>query len=97
MAQNLTAQKRMAGRVMKCGVSRVWLDPARIADIADAITAADIRRLEMQGAIKELPVKGNSKSRSREALKQKRKGGSNGRTLQKEKLDKDYPRAKGPA
>ncbi|MBS3054833.1 MAG: 50S ribosomal protein L19e [Candidatus Aenigmarchaeota archaeon] len=73
MAQ-LTSQKKIAARVLKCGESRVWFDPARGADIAEAITAADVRRLHMQGAIKELPAKGNSRGRARAVLAQKRKG-----------------------
>ena len=41
---DLKNQKRMAADILGCGESRVWIDPNRIEDVADAITRADIRK-----------------------------------------------------
>ncbi|MFP4045471.1 MAG: 50S ribosomal protein L19e [Candidatus Aenigmatarchaeota archaeon] len=71
---NLSTQKRMAADVLKCGEKKVWIDPDRQEDVADAITKTDIRRFIQQGAIKKKKTNGQSKSRARKNLKQKAKG-----------------------
>ncbi len=71
---NLTSQKNIAARVLKCGRSRVWFDPSRIADISEAITSADIRRLINDGVIKKMPKKGLSSFRRKKVAEQKKKG-----------------------
>lgn len=70
----MLAQKRLAARVLKCGVSRVWIDPKHVEDVRNAITAADIRRLVKRGVIKKLPEKGTSRARARKIAEQKKKG-----------------------
>ncbi len=50
-------QKKLASRILKVGISRVWLDPTKKEDIGKAITAMDIRKLVKKGMIKALPVK----------------------------------------
>lgn len=50
-------QKRMAGKVLKTGISRVWLNPEKMKDIKKAITKWDIRKLIKKGDIKTLPEK----------------------------------------
>lgn len=70
----LTTQKRIAARVLKCGRSRVWLDPERVNDIAEAITAQDVRRLVKDGVVKALPKTGVSSYRKKKTAAQKRKG-----------------------
>ncbi len=50
-------QKRLAADILKVGQSKVWMDPARLADIGQAITRADVRRLILKGAIKKMPDK----------------------------------------
>ena len=67
-------QKMIASRILKCGVSRVWIDPSRLGDVEDAITAADVRRLISDSVIKALPKQGVSKSRKTKMMKQKKKG-----------------------
>ncbi|WMW21214.1 50S ribosomal protein L19e [Methanolobus mangrovi] len=62
---DLTNQKRIASQVLDCGVHRVWLDPEASAEIAVAITRADIRELVAAGSIKAVPVKGVSRGRAR--------------------------------
>jgi large subunit ribosomal protein L19e len=71
---DLKNQKRMAAELLGCGKNRVWIDPNRIEDVADAITRADIRTAIDSGTIKALPKKGISKSRVRYAQGQKSKG-----------------------
>ncbi len=52
-----SVQKKLAGRVLKIGMSRVWLNPKSMKDIEKAITKWDIRKLVKKGDIKELPEK----------------------------------------
>ena len=71
---DLRSQKMVASRILKCGLSRVWMDPARPADIAEAITAGDIRALIKDGVIRALPKRGLSGARRRKRALQKKKG-----------------------
>jgi len=50
-------QKKLTAKILKVGVSRVWLDPAKMKDIEKAITRWDIRKLVKKGDIKTLPEK----------------------------------------
>ena len=79
---------------MKCGASRVWLDPSRLGDISQAITSGDIRRLVNDGVIKKHPPKaGINRAKRAYLVKQKkagrrkgkgsRKGGAGSRTSRK--------------
>ncbi len=70
----LSTQKRIAAEVMKCGESRVWMDPEFEDEISLAITRNDIRRLVDEGAIQKKPVQGVSRGRARHKIRQKRKG-----------------------
>jgi large subunit ribosomal protein L19e len=63
---DLSAQKRMAADVMDVGKNRIWLDPERQGEIAEAITRADVRDLVDEGAIRAAEPKGNSRGRARE-------------------------------
>lgn len=74
----LTSQRRIASQLLKCGENRVWLDPARIKEISDAITKADIRKLINDRAIQKKPEAGQSRFRIRKRLGQKRKGRQQG-------------------
>lgn len=53
----MSLQKRIAAKILKVGISKVWLDPTRKKEIDEAITKADIRKLIKKGAIKVLPEK----------------------------------------
>jgi len=59
------SQKRIAASILKCGVNRVWFDPARITDIENAISREDLRGLATDGAIKARQKKGVSRGRAR--------------------------------
>lgn len=70
----LTAQKRLAGQIFKCSPKKVRVDPARLEDIKESITKADIRALIIDKAITAKPVKKSSKGRIRKNKIQKKKG-----------------------
>ena len=48
---NLSAQKRMAAEILKCGQNRVYIDPYLIEEVKMAITREDIRNLIKEGII----------------------------------------------
>lgn len=83
MSMTLKTQKRIAARVLNCGVSRVWIDPERVNDAADAITAQDITRLVREGVIEARPKKGTSRARARKIQEQKKKGRRRGKGSKK--------------
>ncbi|WP_459192245.1 50S ribosomal protein L19e [Halosimplex sp. J119] len=92
---DLSAQKRMAADVLDVGENKIWLDPERQGELADAITRDDIRELVDEGAIRAEAPKGNSRGRARERQEKRayghqkgqgsRKGTAGGRENEKEK------------
>ena len=68
----MNLQKKIASRVLKVGVSRIWLDPTKKKEIESAITAADVRKLVKKGYIKVLP----EKTRKRKVRKRRKGPGS---------------------
>lgn len=50
-------QKKLAAKILKVGISKVWLDPTKIKDVEAAITKADVRRLIQKRYVKTLPEK----------------------------------------
>ncbi len=74
----LTSQRRTSAQLLKCGENKVWLDPARIPEIKEAITKADIRKLINDLAIQKRPDNGQSRFRARKRKMQKRKGRQQG-------------------
>ena len=92
---DLSAQKRMAADVLDVGKNKVWLDPERQGEIAEAITRADVRALVDEGAIRAEEPRGNSRGRARERQAKRayghqkgqgsRKGTAGGREPEKEK------------
>jgi large subunit ribosomal protein L19e len=83
---DLRNQKMLAARVLKCGATRVWIDPAHGSDVAEAITADDIRKLISDGIIVAVPKKGISSYNIKKRKEQKRKGRSKGKGSRKGKL-----------
>lgn len=75
----LNSQRMIAAKLLKCGESRVWMDPSRAADIADAITAGDVRKLISDGVINARPKKGLSSFRKKKKAAQKKKGRMRGK------------------
>jgi large subunit ribosomal protein L19e len=62
---DLGNQKRLAAALLKVGVTRVWMDPEKLEDIATAITREDIRGLIEEGVVKRRAVVGISRGRAR--------------------------------
>jgi len=75
---NLSTKRRIAAEVLKIGKDRVYFDPDRLADIKEAITKADIRKLIQEYAIQAKPTIGNSRARIRKNKEQKKKGRQKG-------------------
>jgi large subunit ribosomal protein L19e len=71
---DVASQKRIVASVLKCGVNRVWFDPARISDIENAISRDDLRALLNAGAIKARQKKGVSRGRARARIAQRSYG-----------------------
>lgn len=71
---DLANQKRLAAALLKVGVTRVWMDPERLEDIATAITREDIRGLIAEGVVKRRAVVGISRGRARARDIKKAKG-----------------------
>ncbi len=74
----LTNQKRLAARILGCGVNRVWVHPDFTDQVASAVQTEDIREFIDEGWIKAKPVKGTSRVRARQRLEQRRKGRQKG-------------------
>ena len=82
----MKAQKQMASRILKCGKNRVWLDPSRINEISESITAQDIRKLIKDDVIKATQKKGISNYRKKKIALQKSKGRRKGKGSRKGKI-----------
>ena len=66
--------RRLAADILKCGESKVWMDPERREDIASALTRDDVKALIMQGAVKAVKKRGVSRWRGRKNDERRRKG-----------------------
>ncbi|MFC7073862.1 50S ribosomal protein L19e [Halovenus rubra] len=75
---DLKAQKRLASDVLDVGKNKLWFDPDRQGDIAEAITREDIRELVDEGVIRADPPQGNSRGRARERQKKQSYGHQKG-------------------
>jgi large subunit ribosomal protein L19e len=75
---DLSAQKRLAADVLDVGKNRVWFDPDRQGDLADAITREDVRDLVEEGVIRAHEPDGNSRGRARERQKKRSYGHQKG-------------------
>ncbi|MBT5593108.1 MAG: 50S ribosomal protein L19e [Euryarchaeota archaeon] len=74
----LTNQKRLAAKILKCGENRVWVNPDYIDEIASSVQADDIREFIEEGLIRAKAIKGTSRVRARTRLEQRRKGRQKG-------------------
>ncbi len=71
---NLSAQKRMAAEILKCGENRVYFDPYLMDEIKMAITREDIRNLIKEGIIQKKYKQGISKHRKNIRHERRKKG-----------------------
>ena len=79
----ITNQKKMAARILKCGVNRVWVDPRYIDQISGAVQKDDIREFIEDGLIKSKPIQGTSRVRARKLALQRAKGRRRGQGSRK--------------
>lgn len=73
----------MAADILDCGKDKVWIDPRSQAEVDEAITRADVRRLIKQGKIQRARVNQQSRGRAREMSRKKKAGRRSGPGRQK--------------
>ncbi len=70
---NIRSVKRMAASLLKCGVTKVWIDPEKVEEAKKAITKQDVRKLIKEGVIKKIrEEKGRNPEAKKKALQKKR-------------------------
>jgi len=79
----LKVQKRIAQSLFRVGRKRIKFDPEKLGDIKEAITKGDIKGLVNRGTIQIKQKTGQSRSRARKKLVQKRKGRQKGKGSRK--------------
>ncbi len=89
---DLKTQRRMAADILNVGIERVWIDPQKISEVANAVTKDDIRKLIKEGVIKKKPEKGTSRHRARIRDIKRAKGRRRGHGRRKGKKTARYPR-----
>ena len=82
---NLAYQKRVASRLLKCGLHRVWVDdrPEVQEKISEAVTKDDVRLLIVQRFIRKHQKKGISRGRAKDMAIQRAKGRRRGQGSRK--------------
>ncbi|MBI2085356.1 MAG: 50S ribosomal protein L19e [Candidatus Aenigmarchaeota archaeon] len=75
---NTSIQRRIASKILKCGENRIWIDPQKLKDVAEAITREDVRRLIKSGAMvksaEEAPSRAGIRLRAIKKIKGRRSG-----------------------
>lgn len=89
---DITNQRRIAAKLLKCGVNRVWIDPTGIEDVSEAITRSDINSLINSGVIRARQKKGISRGRIQKIRLQKSKGKRKGQGSRKGGKYARFPR-----
>ncbi|MFH1445652.1 MAG: 50S ribosomal protein L19e [Nanoarchaeota archaeon] len=69
---DLKSQKRIASKIMKCGITRVKITADK--EVEEALTRNDIRDLIKRDLIRKVQKKGTSKAYSKKRVKQKKRG-----------------------
>jgi large subunit ribosomal protein L19e len=67
---SVVSQKRLAAKILKIGVNRVWVDPDDTDRVSSAITREEIRKLIHEGSIAKVPQVGISRGRNRARRKE---------------------------
>jgi large subunit ribosomal protein L19e len=80
---SLSNQKRLAAEVLGVGESRIWLDPEKVTDVANAITREDVRGLIKDGTVKFKQAQGISRGRARGNDVKRKKGHKTGQGTRK--------------
>ena len=92
---NLRTQRKLAAKVLNCGVNRVWIDPERTDEISMAITREEIRKLVHEKAIVALRENSQSRARARLLSAKKKKGRRIGPGSKKGKNSLLFPEKNG--
>ena len=73
---DVTNQRRMAAKILKCGINRVYMVPDRekLGEISEATTRGQVRQLITRGYIRKLKEKGVSRGRARAFHQQRVEG-----------------------
>ncbi|MFA5357935.1 MAG: 50S ribosomal protein L19e [archaeon] len=79
MIMELNKVKKLAAKVLKVGVKRVYIDPAQLAKAGEAMTKEDVRALIGERVIKKRAAEGQSRSGARMIAKRKKKGRGSGK------------------
>ena len=90
----LQSQKRLAAKILKVGLDKIWIDPEKLTEVKEAITKEDIRSLIKEKIIRKKPVVGLSRGRARKKTLQKQKGRRKGKGSKKGKATARLPRKK---
>ncbi len=69
---DLSYQKKLAAKILKCGVSRIRVEPAK--EVEEALTKDDVRALIQKGLITKTQKRGAAKARARSVFRQKKRG-----------------------
>ena len=90
--KDLTTQKRLAARILKCSNKKIWLDPEQSDDIKEAITNIDVKSLIKKKTIKKKGSNESSRVRARAIKIQKSKGRRKGQGSRKGKKKARTPK-----
>jgi len=90
--KDLTTQKRLAARILKCSKKKIWLDPEQADDIKEAITNIDVKSLIKKKTIKKKNTNYSSRVRARAIKIQKSKGRRKGQGSRKGKKKARSPK-----
>jgi len=74
MAKKISAQRRLAASIKKCGINKIWLDPNEHAEIKAGNSRFNIKKLLKDGLIMKKNCVMHSRDRVRKNLAAKRKG-----------------------
>jgi large subunit ribosomal protein L19e len=86
--------KRIAAKLLKCGESRIILDPNETKRISEALTREDVRGLISAGLVRRKQKRGVSRARARERHLKKKKGRRRGKGSRKGKKYSRLPKKK---
>jgi large subunit ribosomal protein L19e len=78
-----TIQKKLASKILGKSPKKIRLNPARLEDIKEAITRADVKGLIRDNAIEIVQDKGISRGRAKKTQDQKSKGRRKGQGSRK--------------
>ena len=79
---DITPQRLLSSRLLKCGIHRIWMNPDQLSDISLALTADDVKKLIADGTIRKKQKLGTSRGRTRtrnEKIKRNQMKGSGNR------------------